>query len=96
MVAHLGGLLAGFLAPLVVYLVSDRDPLTREQARQALNFQLSFMIWSFIGWLLILVLIGLLVLPVLFVLWFACTIAGAVHAGRGEVYRYPLTLNLVS
>ena len=44
-VAHLGFIGMGFLAPLTVYLLADSsDRFTRDHAVEALNFQLTFLI----------------------------------------------------
>jgi uncharacterized Tic20 family protein len=109
MIAHLSaliGLVTGmsFLGPLVVYLVKkDEDPYIREQAAEALNFNLSVLIYGFVLGLatviLLVVLVGLLLIPVLIagaIAWLILVIMGAVKAGRGEPFRYPLTLRFVN
>jgi uncharacterized Tic20 family protein len=109
MIAHLSaliGLVTGmsFLGPLVVYLVKkDEDPYIREQAAEALNFNLSVLIYGFVLGLatviLLIVLVGLLLIPVLIagaIAWLILVIMGAVKAGRGEPFRYPLTLRFVN
>ena len=107
--AHLSALVAmfvalAFLGPLVVYLVKrDDDPFVREHAAEALNFQISWLIWGILGGfvlvLLIIVLIGLILIPLAIaaaVAWLVLIVVAAVAAGRGEHYRYPLTLRLFS
>jgi len=48
--AHFGGLLLGFLAPLIVMLVKgEQSPRVRAQAVEALNFQIAFMIYMFVA-----------------------------------------------
>ena len=44
--AHLGSIFGGFILPLVMYLISKdgRRPETRYHAREALNFQITYMI----------------------------------------------------
>jgi uncharacterized Tic20 family protein len=109
MFAHLSALLAAivglsFLGPLVIYLVKkDEHPFAADQAREALNFNLSVLIYGVVlgiaTFVLSLVLIGLLLIPVLIALgiaWIVLTIVAAVKANNGEAYRYPLTLRLVS
>ena len=46
MLAHGGLLMGGFIAPLVLYLIANDEerPETRFHAREALNFQLTFML----------------------------------------------------
>ena len=52
--SHLGVVLGGFVLPLVMYLISDdeRRPETRYHAREALNFQISFMVAYIAGFVL--------------------------------------------
>jgi uncharacterized Tic20 family protein len=86
-----------FLGPLVVWLIKrDEDAYAEWHAREALNFNLSIMLYTFISAVLILLLVGLILLPVLFVSWFVLVIVGSVKASGGEYYRYPFTLRFVS
>jgi uncharacterized Tic20 family protein len=109
MFAHLSAFLAAlvglsFLGPLVIYLVKkDESPFVADQAREALNFNLSVLIYGLaLGiatFVLFIVLIGLLLIPVLIALgiaWIVLTIVAAVKANNGEAYRYPLTIRMVS
>ena len=97
-----GGLI--WLGPLVVYLVKkDAHPYIREQAREALNFNLSVSLYMLVGGVvtlvLILFLIGILLIPILFALaivWLVLTIVGAVKASNGEPFRYPLTIRFLT
>ncbi|MBW3653905.1 MAG: DUF4870 domain-containing protein [Actinobacteria bacterium] len=106
--AHLSALLSlvviglVFVGPLVVYLVKKDDPFVRRHAAEALNFNLSFLLYAivlgivtFIGLFLI---VGLLLIPLFFVLaivWVVFVAIAAVKAGQGEEYRYPLTIRFV-
>lgn len=107
--AHLSPLLSvwiglPFLGPLLIWLAKrDDHPYVAEQAREALNFNLSVFIYAValvIGSIaLSIVLIGLLgflLLPVLFVAWLVLGIVAAVKAANGEPYRYPFTIRLVN
>jgi uncharacterized Tic20 family protein len=94
--AHLGGLLFGFLAPLVVFLVTkDRGPFIRSQAAEALNFRITVDVGLLLSALLTIVLIGLVGLVVIFVGSTVLQIVAAIAANRGEDYRYPVNLRLV-
>ncbi len=44
----------------------------------------------------ILVAIGLVLLPIVGLVWFVLVIVGAVKASNGEYYRYPLTIRFIS
>ena len=107
--AHLSaliGLLVGFnfVGPLVVYLIKrDEDPYVRDQAAEALNFNLSFFLYAIVAgvitFVLTLLVVGLLLIPVLIaggVAWLVLVIVAAMKSNRGEAYRYPLTIRLVS
>lgn len=93
--AHILGLITGFLGPLIIYLVKPEEGFARDQAREALNFQITVMIAVLAAGLLSLVLIGLLLLPLIFIADLILCIMAAVAANRGERYRYPFALRLI-
>jgi uncharacterized protein len=98
MLAHLGGILFGFVAPLIVWLVyRERSRFVEEQAKEALNFQITMVIGWVVLFVLTLVTFGLAAL-LYFVLGVVvlvfCIIAG-LAANKGEAYRYPFALRLV-
>ena len=103
MFGHLSALLglvtAGwlcFLGPLVIWLVKkDTMPFAADQAKEALNFNITVMIAAAISWILMFVLIGILLLGVLAVAWLVFTIIAAIKANEGVAYRYPFTLRLI-
>ncbi|GAA4221723.1 hypothetical protein FHR32_005193 [Streptosporangium album] len=97
MLAHLLGLLTWFAGPLVMYLVKkDESPYVRDQAAEALNFQLTLVIAYMVSWVLAFVLIGFLLMPVVWIGSLIFMIIAAVSANRGENYRYPLSIRFVS
>jgi hypothetical protein len=95
--AHLSGLVLSIIGPLVIYLLmKDRGRFVRSQALEALNFQITVLIAVIVSSALIFVLIGLVLLPIVGVAAFVLMILAGIAANRGEEYRYPLTLRLVS
>jgi uncharacterized Tic20 family protein len=100
--AHLSGFVAayvalGFIGPLVVMLTGgSRSAYVRRHAVEALNFNISALIYLAISGVLAIVLIGLPMLAAVGVLYVVASIRGAIAAGRGEEYRYPLTMRFVS
>jgi uncharacterized Tic20 family protein len=110
MLAHLSGMAnllfwpLGSIGSLVIYLTrKDQAPYVRDQAAEALNlwitltiafvtvFVLSFILsFVFIG------LIGFLLLPVLWIYGLVVGIMASMAASRGENYRYPMTIRMVS
>ena len=83
------------VGPFVVWLLKRDDPYVDQQAKEALNFNISFLIYGIASALLIILLVGLLLLPIVFVTWFVLVIVASVKASAGEDYRYPLTLRFV-
>jgi uncharacterized Tic20 family protein len=102
MAAHLSAVVGawlalGFIGPLAVLLIrGDRSPFVRAHCVEALNFNLSVLIYVLVGWVLTFVLVGFPILLALSILWVVCTVLGLVKANRGELYRYPLTIRFVS
>ena len=88
---HILGLFTSWIGPLIVYLVS-KDGMTKDNARESLNFQISNAIYTIISGLLIFVLIGFITTPLLFVFWLVFTIIASIRASEGNGYRYPLTI----
>ena len=86
----------GFLGPLIIMLTKGNEsPWVRRNAVESLNFQLSTLAYGLVSLALCFVLIGFVLLPIVGVVWLACTIIGSVKAARGEEYRYPVTVRLV-
>lgn len=85
-----------FVGPLVVWLLKRDDPYVDFHGKEALNFNISFMIYGLVAAFLVVVLIGLLALPIVLVTWFVLTIVASLKAASGEYYRYPFTLRLIS
>lgn len=102
--AHLGGILAyffiGWVPALVIWLVNrERGGQAAEQARVALNFQLTLLVGlvvakivenlpaiGVIGWIAI---IGIGIISLVL------SILAAVAVNKGGSYRYPFSLELV-
>jgi uncharacterized Tic20 family protein len=92
---HIGGIFLGFIPSLIVYLVATDNPWLKENARKALNFQLTMLIAAIISSLLILVVIGAFLLWAIGIVIIIFSILAAVKANNGEAYQYPLTIELI-
>jgi len=93
---HLGPIIVSFLVPLIGYLVlKDRGPFIRHNAVQALNFTLTMLIGYVASYLLMLVLIGFITLPIVWVLSIVFAIIAAVKTNKGEYYTYPFSIKFV-
>jgi uncharacterized protein len=96
MLSHLGGLLLGFVAPLIVMLVfGERSPFVRRHAVESLNFQITLFIAYVIAGLSLLLLIGFVLLPAIWIGSIVLMIIAGMAANRGEDYRYPINIRLV-
>ncbi len=84
------------VGPLVVWLLKRDDPYVDYHGKEALNFNISFMIYGLVAAFLVVVLIGLLALPIVFVTWFVLAIEASLKAANGEHYRYPFTLRFIT
>jgi len=94
--AHASALVAAFFGPLLFLLLADDDDeLVRENAKNALNFQIVLFIATLIAAILVFVFIGILLLPLLGVIDLIFAIIGTVKASNGEIYAYPLTPDIV-
>ena len=102
---HLSGL-AGFLpivpgigcviAPLIVWqMKKEESPFIDENGKEALNFQISMLIYGVVAGLLILACVGMVLLPAVVVVDVVFLIIAALKANKGEHYRYPLTIRLI-
>ncbi len=96
LVAHLGGIFFGFIPPLIVYLLrKDTADATLDNAREALNWQLTVLLASVACFILSFVLIGLLLFWIVMVANLVFSIMAAVKSSPSQVYTYPISIRLV-
>lgn len=102
MFGHLSALIglvipfASIVAPLVIWqMKKDTLPFAAEQAKEALNFQITVFVALVIAGLLVLLVIGLLLLPVIGIGAVVLSVVAGLKANEGIAYRYPFTLRLI-
>jgi uncharacterized protein len=102
MLAHLSALLGlavplgSVLAPLVVWLVKrEQSAFVADQAKEALNFNITVLIGGVICIVLAFVFIGILLGIALFAYWLVFTILAGIKANEGALYRYPFAMRMV-
>ena len=84
------------LAPLTVWLMKrDESPDLDAHGKEAVNFQLSMLIYNVVAAVFCLILIGFVFLAVLWVLNAVFAIIAAIKASDGEFYRYPMTIRFI-
>lgn len=96
--AHLLGIFTGFIGALIIWLINKDDAgksFVTDQAKEALNFQITITIAMVISIILMIVIIGGILAPIVGILNVVFCIIAAVKANNGEAYRYPFTLRLI-
>lgn len=84
---------AFFVAPVVLWLLRrDKSAFVDDHGREMVNGLLSFALYNLAA---VITVIGLVALPVLYVLGIINVVRGAVAAGRGEYFRYPMTIRFL-
>lgn len=91
---HILGLFTSWIGPLIVYL-SSKDGVTKDNARESLNFQITVMLAYFLSMVLALVFIGFFMMSLVFIADIVLCIVAAVKTSNGESYRYPISLRLI-
>ena len=95
--AHLGPLLLGFIAPLIVWLVfRERSAFLDRTAKEALNMQLSYLIYFLVAGFSLILLVGLVLLPAVGIAWLVLMIVATVKVANFEDYRYPAIIRFIS
>jgi len=87
--------LPSLVGPLFVWLLKRDDPYVEAQAKDALNFNISFLLYGIAAGLAVFVLVGIVALPIIAIAWFVLVIVAAIAASHGENYRYPFTIEFV-
>src|SRR4051812_29829284 len=84
------------LPPLIVWLMKrDESPELDRHGKEAVNFQISMLIYNAIAAVFCLILIGFVFLAFLWVLNTVLVIIAAIQASDGEFYRYPMTIRFI-
>jgi uncharacterized Tic20 family protein len=105
MFCHLAGL-AGLLpmtpvfgsiiAPLIIWQIKkDNFEFVDEHGKEALNFQISILIYALAAGLLCFVCIGLFLLPAVYIFDLIFLLIAAIKANNGERYCYPLSIRFI-
>lgn len=101
--AHFGGIL-WLLPSLIIYLVfKDRGALTRQESKEALNWQITWIAADIISFILGMItvwfgigIIFLTIIPwILYILNVVFSILGGVKVNSGGTYRYPVSVRLI-
>ena len=92
--AHLLGIFTWFIGPLIIWLINKDDAskvFVTDQAKEALNFQITVSLAVVVSFLLMLVVIGFFLLGLVSIGALVLTIIAGIKANEGLDYRYPFT-----
>ena len=104
----LGCLFFGFIPPLVLFLVKKDDAYVQSQAKEALNWCITFFI-TYIGLWIVAMILGailafiwapLAVIPMIFVFLYAFShiivcVMGAIKSSSGQDFKVPFNIRLI-
>ncbi len=84
------------IPPLIIWLLKrDDSPELDAHGKEAVNFQLSMLLYNIIAGVFCIILIGFVFLAILWVLNAIFVIIAAIHASDGKSYRYPMTIRFL-
>ena len=96
-ITHLAGTVFWFIPALIVWVLKkDDSAYLADQAKEALNFQITMTLAMFAASILVWILIGFILIPIVWILNIVFCIIAAIATSKGELYRYPLCLRLLS
>lgn len=98
LLTHLSGIVLSFIVPLVIWL-TNKDKADKgwlnDQAKEALNFQITIAIGYAICMVLAFIIIGGLLMPIVWLVNLIFCILAGMKANEGVAYRYPFALRLI-
>ncbi|MBN2175949.1 MAG: DUF4870 domain-containing protein [Bacteroidales bacterium] len=85
------------VGPLIIWSIKkDEFPFVNEQGKEALNFQISMLIYFILSAFLILIVIGILMLIALAIFQLIMIIIASIRANNGESFHYPLAIRFIN
>jgi uncharacterized Tic20 family protein len=104
MLCHLAGLawfiiplIGGIIGPLILWQIKkDQYPFVDKHGKEAMNFQISMLIYGLLSGLSLICCVGVVLLPLVVIADVTFAIIAAVKAGQGENWRYPLSIRFIA
>lgn len=93
--SHILSIVAGFLAPLIIYLVKKDSPYVQSHAKESLNFQLTMLIAYIVCVILMVVLIGILLIWLVMIANLVLVIIATIRASENKMYKYPFAIRFI-
>ena len=103
MICHLSALaglvvpvIGCIIGPLIIWQIKKEEfPFVDEQGKEAVNFQISMLIYGIVAGLLCFACVGFVLAPAVAIFDLVFLLIAAVKANNGEHYRYPLTIRFI-
>jgi uncharacterized protein len=84
------------LPPLILWLIKRDDaPALDAHGKEAVNFQISMLIYNLVAAVFCLILVGFVFLAILWILNTIFVIIAAIQASDGKFFRYPMTIRFI-
>jgi len=88
--------LVGLIAPIVIWqMKKDEYPILDEHGKAVVNWIISELIYGAICFVLVFIVIGFPMLMVLGILAVIFPIIGGIKANNGELWHYPMAINIL-
>ena len=91
---HILALFTWIWGPLIVLLASE-DEFVKQNARNAMNWQIFLTIYLIVSFVLMIFIIGFLTFATVLILDMVFCIVAAIKASDNKAWKYPLTANLL-
>ncbi len=91
----LGSILLCFIPGLIFYLIKKDDAYVQDQAKEALNWGITFFIILIAGKILALILVGFLIIAAAWLCNLIFCVMGAIATSDGKPFRVPFALRLI-
>ena len=94
--SHVLGIFLGPVGPLIIWLTQkDTAPWAGDEAKEALNFQITMLIGWAVCFVLTFIVIGAFLMPIVGLVSLIFSIMGAIEANKGLHYKYPFAIRLI-
>lgn len=88
---------ANIFVPLILWSIKkDQMPFVNDQGKEAMNFQITMTIALAVAAVSLFLVVGIILLPAVWLFDVIVTIIAAVKANEGVAYRYPLCIRFIS
>ena len=87
---------AAIVAPLILWsMKKEESAYIDEHGKEAINFQISILIYLLVSFVLCFVVIGIVLVPAVAVFQLIACIVAGLKANEGEIMRYPMNIRFL-